>query len=133
MEKFAFGNLVDAAGVEDIHAGIYLEGELGLLAEGCHQAILAGLNHAIGDLETLHHRDDCEIVVIAHVVVIHVTVILLVNAVAVGDKERSGNLALQQRHTADGSQRFLLLEEFDIVFVVKLAEVVLHNVSLVVD
>ncbi len=133
MEKLAFGDLVDAAGVEDIHAGIHLEGELRLLTEGCHQAVLASLNHTVGDLEALHHRDDGQVVVVAHVVVVHVAIVLLVDAVAVGDKEWSGNLAFKQRYTTNGPQRLFLLEELNVVLVVELAEVVLHNVSLVVD
>ena len=133
MEELAFGNLVDATGVEDIHAGVHLEGELGLLAEGGHQAVLAGLYHAVGNLEALHHCDDGQVVVVAHVVVVHIAIVLLVDAVAVGDEERSGDLAFQQRHASDGSQRFLFLEELDVVIVVELAEVVLHDVSLVVD
>ena len=133
VEEFAFGDFVDAAGVEDIHAGIHLESEFGLLTEGCHQAVLAGLYHTVGNLDTLHHRDDGQVVVVAHVVVVHITVVLLVDAVAVGDEKRGGYLAFQQRHAADGSQRFLLLKELDVVLVVKLAEVVLHYVCLVVD
>lgn len=93
MEELAFGDLVDAAGIEDIHACIHMEGELGLLAEGCHQAVLAGLNHTVRNLETLHHRDDGEVVAVAHVVVVHITVVLLVDAVAVGDEEWRGDLA----------------------------------------
>ena len=133
VEELAFGDLVDATGVEDIHAGVHLEGELGLLAKGGHQAVLAGLNHTVGNLEALHHRDDGQIVVVAHVVVVHIAIVLLVDAVAVGDEERRGDLAFQQRHAADGSQRFLFLEELDVVLVVELAEVVLHYVSLVVN
>lgn len=133
VEELAFGYLVDTARIEDIHAGVHLEGKFGLLAEGGHQAVLAGLYHTVGNLETLHHRDDGQVVVVAHVVVIHLAIVLLVDAVTVGDEERRGDLAFQQRHAADGSQRFLFLEELDVVLVVELAEVVLHYVSLVVD
>ena len=95
VEELSLRNLVNTLRVEYVNSGVHLESQIRLLPKVSHQSILACLNNTVWNLEALDHCNDGHVIVIVAMIIVNVTVILLIDAIAVADEERRGNLVLQ--------------------------------------